>query len=141
MLLMLYDLILAFKISFLSSFFFFFFSPKILHKGELGHIYNIGTPREVSNLEVAHQLGALFGHKEGDESYITFVENRMFNDFRYKLNTDKLVQLGWQPEVTFEDGLRRTVEWYAVHCDNWTTQQLQGALVPHPRLQGSLGEK
>eukprot|EP01105_Mastigella_eilhardi_P000813 TRINITY_DN1095_c1_g2_i1.p1 TRINITY_DN1095_c1_g2~~TRINITY_DN1095_c1_g2_i1.p1 ORF type:complete len:400 (-),score=144.45 TRINITY_DN1095_c1_g2_i1:81-1217(-) len=114
---------------------------KILVYGQIGEIYNIGTAREVSNLEVATKLAAIFGHSEGCMSdHITHVDNRLFNDFRYNLDLSKLTNLGWSAEVDFDDGLRRTVEWYRQFgSKNWTPQQISCALVAHPRLQGVSG--
>jgi len=100
----------------------------ITHKGVVGNVYNIGTDFEISNLDVAR---ILLKHFEKDESHIQFVENRPFNDCRYKINSDKLLALGWKPEVTWEDGIKRTIDWYKANMKNWSS--VEGALVPHPR--------
>lgn len=68
-------------------------------------MYNIGTDFEISNLDVARVLLKAFGK---DESHIQFVENRPFNDCRYKINSDKLLALGWKPQVTWDEGIHRT---------------------------------
>ena len=102
----------------------------ILHKGTVGEIYNIGTHREISNLEVTKQLTQLF-HKDFDQS-VYYVENRCFNDKRYALDTSKLNSLGWKPEVNFEEGLQKTVDWYLAHRENW--ERTDEAIVPHPRF-------
>jgi len=100
----------------------------IAHKGEVGNVYNIGTDFEISNLGVAKILLDHFGK---DEKHLQFVENRPFNDCRYKINSDKLLALGWRPEVAWEQGIKRTVDWYAQNQNNWAS--IQNALVPHPR--------
>jgi len=107
----------------------------IAHKGTIGQIYNIGTDFEVSNLDVAKSLIKKFGYSE--EEYIRFVEDRPFNDSRYKINSDKLLRLGWKPKTSWEDGLQRTIDWYMKNMGNWGT--LDSALVAHPRegLRGS----
>jgi len=101
----------------------------ITHKGAIGNVYNIGTDFEISNLEVAKKLIKMF---DMDESkYIQFVENRPFNDCRYKINSDKLRLLGWKPNVSWEEGLAKTIDWYKDNMRNWAS--LENALVPHPR--------
>lgn len=71
------------------------------------------------------QLGA------DEEKWIVFVEDRNFNDIRYHINFDKLHDLGWTPKVTFEEGLRKTIEWYTSNRDHF--DNISSALVPHPR--------
>ena len=55
----------------------------ILHKGSVGQIYNIGSNTEHSNLEIAHKLIEMHGLADQRDKYITFVEDRVFNDKRY----------------------------------------------------------
>lgn len=105
----------------------------ILHKGQIGEIYNIGTNKEISNIEVANKLLDLyniFGENRNDKIY--YVDNRYFNDQRYTLNTDKLNKLGWKPEISFEEGLKKTIEWYFKNKNHW--ENVDKAIVPHPRL-------
>jgi UDP-glucose 4,6-dehydratase len=73
----------------------------ILFKGVVGKIYNIGGSQERTNLDVAKQLIRLSGC-ENPESMMTFVPDRVFNDFRYHINSDKLFELGWR-EVRSRD--------------------------------------
>lgn len=65
------------------------------------------------------------------KEHIVHVPDRLFNDLRYPLNCDKLVAMGWGETVTWEEGLRRTVEWYREFSDNW--DDVESALVAHPR--------
>jgi UDP-glucose 4,6-dehydratase len=96
-----------------------------------GQIYNIGTDFEITNLEVARALLNAFSYEAQESTWITFVEDRNFNDVRYHIKSDKLCELGWKPEVAFEDGLRRTIAWYAKHKDHF--ENILSALVAHPQ--------
>ncbi|KAH7682059.1 UDP-glucose 4,6-dehydratase protein [Dioscorea alata] len=102
----------------------------ILHKGEVGHVYNIGTKKERSVLDVARDVCKLFSLDP--EAAIKFVENRPFNDQRYFLDDQKLENLGWTPRTQWEDGLKKTMEWYTRNPDWWG--DVSGALLPHPRM-------
>ncbi|ELP85275.1 DTDP-glucose 4,6-dehydratase, putative [Entamoeba invadens IP1] len=105
----------------------------ILREGVIGETYNIGTDREISNLEVAQHLLNIFAVPKADqEGRIYHVENRCFNDQRYTLDISKLKALGWAPTVGFEEGLKLTVDWYLSHKKNW--ERTDEALVPHPRF-------
>eukprot|EP00455_Lapot_gusevi_P001944 TRINITY_DN1074_c0_g1_i1.p1 TRINITY_DN1074_c0_g1~~TRINITY_DN1074_c0_g1_i1.p1 ORF type:complete len:373 (-),score=121.63 TRINITY_DN1074_c0_g1_i1:169-1287(-) len=104
----------------------------ILHKGKTGEIYNIGTQFEISNLEVARTLLAEYGLADKENEYLTFVRDRDFNDRRYHIDNSKLTQLNWQPEVNFEDGIKKTIAWYRQN-QNWFGD-IEHVLVPHPRV-------
>ena len=84
----------------------------ILIKGVDGNIYNIGSKNEFSVMEIASKLIQILKSSDDIDEYIEFVEDRNFNDFRYSISNDKLIQLGWSESVPFEEGLRQTVEWY-----------------------------
>ncbi len=81
----------------------------IIRKGQAGEVYNIGATEERSNEEVAQMVLRHFGK---DSSWIMRVPNRPFNDQRYQVDSRKIVDLGWQPEVGFDVGLARTIAWY-----------------------------
>ncbi|XP_075481606.1 trifunctional UDP-glucose 4,6-dehydratase/UDP-4-keto-6-deoxy-D-glucose 3,5-epimerase/UDP-4-keto-L-rhamnose-reductase RHM1-like [Primulina tabacum] len=102
----------------------------ILHKGEVGHVYNIGTKKERRVTDVARDVCNLFD-MDPDKS-IQFVENRPFNDQRYFLDDQKLKNLGWFERTTWGDGLKKTIEWYTSNPDWWG--DVSGALLPHPRM-------
>lgn len=86
---------------------------KILFSGKLGEIYNIGTDCELSVLDVAKILvKKIIGEDVNYENYITFVEDRKFNDIRYAINSNKLRELGWKEEVKFDEGLSQTIKSY-----------------------------
>ncbi|KAL5582603.1 hypothetical protein UlMin_015045 [Ulmus minor] len=102
----------------------------ILHRGEVGHVYNIGTKKERRVIDVAKDVCGLFSLNP--DTQIKFVENRPFNDQRYFLDDQKLKNLGWVERTTWEDGLRKTMEWYVKNPDWWG--DVSGALLPHPRM-------
>lgn len=110
----------------------------ILHRGEVGHVYNIGTKKERTVIDVAKDVCKLF-NLEADK-VIQFVDNRPFNDQRYFLDDQKLKSLGWSERTTWEEGLRKTMEWYVANSGYWG--DVSGALLPHPRtlmMPGSEG--
>lgn len=102
----------------------------ILHKGEVGHVYNIGTKKERRVIDVAKEICRLF--KMDPDTHIKFVENRPFNDQRYFLDDQKLKNLGWFERTIWEEGLRKTMEWYVSNPDWWG--DVSGALLPHPKM-------
>jgi len=82
----------------------------VLDKGRDGEIYNIGGDRSLPNLDVVRKILAATGMPE---SLIKNVEDRPGHDRRYALTSAKLVrETGWKPQVDFESGLARTVQWY-----------------------------
>ena len=102
----------------------------ILHRGEVGHVYNIGTKKERRVIDVARDICRLFSLDP--DTHVKFVENRPFNDQRYFLDDEKLKNLGWFERTTWEEGLRKTMDWYVKNPDWWG--DVSGALVPHPRM-------
>jgi len=102
----------------------------ILFKAQVGFIYNIGGSNEHANIDVARELIKLVGYEKTDEM-MTFVEDRVFNDLRYHINSNRLHALGWKEEVSWEEGLRITFEWYKKHSSRFGN--IDNALVAHPR--------
>ncbi|MGH7902773.1 MAG: dTDP-glucose 4,6-dehydratase [Candidatus Dormibacteraceae bacterium] len=88
----------------------------VLHRGELGEVYNAGTDVEASGLEVAHAILELLGKPAG---LIQHVADRPGHDRRYALDSAKLRSLGWRPEIGFGRGMEMTVRWYVEHQDWW----------------------
>lgn len=90
----------------------------IFHKGKIGETYNIGGNSEKKNIEVVTTLCRLMNKKMNKpdgyyEKLITFVKDRAGHDLRYAIDFTKLkTQLGWQPSVTFEEGIEKTIDWY-----------------------------
>lgn len=81
----------------------------VLREGTTGEIYNIGSGDTRTNLGVTKTILELVG---GNEDQITFVEDRPGHDQRYALDISKFERLGWEPEWTFEEGLKETVDYY-----------------------------
>jgi dTDP-glucose 4,6-dehydratase len=89
----------------------------VLERGEVGETYNVGSGVERSIEEIADLVLGLTGKPE---SLKTIVPDRPGHDRRYLLDSSKLRrELGWQPEISFEDGLGSTVEWYRANRDWW----------------------
>lgn len=98
----------------------------VLQKGDPG-IYNISSGEEKTNLEVVETILKIMGK---DENLIEFVEDRPGHDFRYSLDSSKIRELGWRPRVSFEEGIRRTVEWYLQNKLWW--ERLIDEKILHP---------
>ncbi|MFZ1654240.1 MAG: dTDP-glucose 4,6-dehydratase [Candidatus Moraniibacteriota bacterium] len=82
----------------------------ILRQGKIGETYCIGGDGEEQNIWIVKQLLALLGK---DESLIEYVKDRPGHDRRYAIDYGKIErELGWQPQVTLEEGLAKTVEWF-----------------------------
>eukprot|EP00466_Bigelowiella_natans_P004736 jgi/Bigna1/54005/estExt_Genewise1Plus.C_270076 len=105
----------------------------VLFKGQIGEIYNVGTKDEISVLEVTKAIIGAYGLKKEEDKWIEFVADRHFNDQRYYISVQKLEELGWKPKVSFEDGIKRTIDWYKSNTEHWAEDDIAGALVPHPR--------
>ena len=103
----------------------------ILHKGKVGDIYNIGGNNELPNIQVAKEIIKCLDLQDQEETLLTFVPDRAFNDLRYTINSDKLNALGWNEETPWEEGLRQTVEWYRSNTGRYGN--IDSALVAHPR--------
>ncbi|XP_031554858.1 dTDP-D-glucose 4,6-dehydratase-like [Actinia tenebrosa] len=106
---------------------------KILHDGQDGETYNIGSDIEISILELAKRLIRKIKGEETEEGiheYLKFVMDRPFNDKRYPMDSSKVKALGWEPKVSWEEGLNKTLEWYSCNFQNWPTAER--ALTPFP---------
>ena len=90
----------------------------IYQKGKTSHTYNIGGNNERQNIDIVKTLcrimDRMLGRGEGEsEKLITFVTDRAGHDFRYAIDSSKLQkELGWRPEVKFDEGFEKTVAWY-----------------------------
>jgi dTDP-glucose 4,6-dehydratase len=90
----------------------------VLLGGRPGEAYNVGGPDECQNLEVVRRILQLTGR---DESLIEYVTDRPGHDRRYSLASDKLrAELEWEAAVGFDEGLRRTVDWYRTNEAWWS---------------------
>lgn len=104
----------------------------ILHKSASGKTYNIGGNNEWKNIDLVRLLcrimdEALERSPGTSEGLITFVKDRPGHDKRYAIDASKIrTELGWEPTVFMEEGLRKTVEWYLHHQD-WLDGVTSGA--------------
>lgn len=81
----------------------------VLHKGELGEVYNIGGHNEKTNLEVVQTIIKALGKSE---ELIQYVPDRLGHDRRYAIDPSKLERLGWVPVYSFDSGIQQTITWY-----------------------------
>lgn len=87
----------------------------VLHKGKIGEVYNIGGHNEKTNLEITRLILEAMGK---DENYIEYVKDRPGHDRRYAISNDKITkELGWTPSITFETGIKLTIDWYLNNLD------------------------
>lgn len=113
----------------------------IMQRGKPGAVYNVGSDTEKTNLQVVKDLIRTFGFGENEESkHIEFVKDREMNDRRYDIDSTKLHELGWAPKVSWEDGLKKTKDWYCnpANLTRWASYE-QG-LVAHPTLEAPADE-
>ncbi|MDX9855208.1 MAG: dTDP-glucose 4,6-dehydratase [Candidatus Moranbacteria bacterium] len=90
---------------------------KIVREGKIGETYCVGGNAEKTNLEITHKILELMG--AGEDS-IEYVEDRKGHDKRYAIDFSKIKdELGWEPSVTFEEGIKETVEWYENNEEWW----------------------
>jgi len=96
----------------------------ILQKGKIGETYCLGgKDSEVANLDLTKKLLVLCGR---DESYIEYVKDRPGHDRRYSIDYTKAkTELGWEPLITLDEGLKETVDWYKEHTD-WVARCKSG---------------
>ncbi len=88
---------------------------RVLENGRPGEVYNVGYGQPVANLEIIRRLLRLL---DRSDELIEYVKDRPGHDRRYALSTDRLRrELGWNPAVDIEEGLKRTVDWYRGHAD------------------------
>lgn len=104
----------------------------IFHQGVLGDTYNIGGNNEWKNIDLVKHLCRLMDQKLNrnageSEQLITYVTDRAGHDFRYAIDSSKLMsELAWKPSVTFEQGLEKTVDWYLANQE-WLNHVTSGA--------------
>lgn len=92
----------------------------VLLHGRAGEVYNIGGSPEAEweNIRVTREILSILGKPD---SLMRYVEDRLGHDRRYAVDYSKIKsELGWEPKVRFEDGLRQTVEWYLQNRQWWT---------------------
>ncbi len=101
-------------------------------RGKGGEVYNFGGRCEMANLHLTKKLLALLGKPE---SLIKYVQDRPGHDRRYAIDCSKAErELGWTPAVTFEEGLRQTIEWYQANQE-WVNHVRSGEYLKYYDLQ------
>lgn len=104
----------------------------LFHKGRIGETYNIGGFNEWKNIDLVHLLCKVMDKKLNQpdgtaQELITFVKDRPGHDLRYAIDASKINnELGWQPSVTFQEGLELTVDWYLSN-QKWLDHVTSGA--------------
>lgn len=89
----------------------------IIKKGKIGETYCLGGNSELSNLELAKMILELMGESEDK---IEYIKDRPGHDLRYAIDFSKAKkELGWEPEISFEQGLKDTIEWYKNNKEWW----------------------
>ncbi len=95
----------------------------IIQNGKVGEVYNIGGHNEKTNLEV---VKIILNHLKKPESLIQYVKDRAGHDLRYAIDPSKISkELGWIPKTKFEDGIKKTIQWYIVN-ELWINNILTG---------------
>ena len=95
----------------------------VMEKGTEGRVYNIGGEAERRNLEI---VKAILKALDKPESLIRFVKDRPGHDWRYAMDISLIrSELGWEPRISFEDGLKSTIQWYLEHRD-WVDHVISG---------------
>jgi len=96
---------------------------QVLQKAPPGEIYNIGGCCEKANLQV---IDAILKRLDKPNSLIKYVTDRPGHDRRYAIDADKIItELGWQPSVSFEEGINKTIDWYIENQD-WLGNVVSG---------------
>ncbi|HOY09598.1 MAG TPA: dTDP-glucose 4,6-dehydratase [Candidatus Omnitrophota bacterium] len=93
----------------------------ILTKGRIGENYNVGAQTTKKNIETVRTILSILGKPH---SLIQFVKDRPGHDIRYSLNADKIRRLGWEPQISFEEGMKTTAAWAVDHYD-WLSDKLK----------------
>lgn len=89
----------------------------VMRKGRNGEVYNIGGHNERTNLQVVKTILKELGKPE---TLITYVKDRPGHDMRYAIDPTKIrSELGWQPETSFDDGIKQTIRWYLNNRTWW----------------------
>ncbi len=106
----------------------------VLQDGSLGETYNVGGNSEKQNIDVVRTICDILDEKtaplasgEPRQSLIRFVQDRAGHDRRYAIDASKIkADLGWEPTLQFEEGIRLTVDWYLQNSD-WVSSVLDGS--------------
>ncbi len=95
----------------------------IIHNGKVGEVYNIGGHNERTNLQVVKTIINALGKSE---NLITYVTDRPGHDMRYAIDPTKIHnELGWLPETSFDEGIKKTIQWY-LDNEKWWKNIISG---------------
>ncbi|MGI6595627.1 MAG: dTDP-glucose 4,6-dehydratase [Candidatus Ratteibacteria bacterium] len=103
----------------------------VLHKGSEGAVYNIAGGNDKENIFVARKI---VEYLNKPESLIKFVPDRPGHDIRYSISCEMVKELGWRPEILFEEGLSQTIEWYK-NNEPWWKKIKSGEFMEYYRKQ------
>jgi len=107
----------------------------VLHRGKEGEVYNIGGQSEKTNLSVAKTI---LDHLGKPHSLLRFVTDRPGHDRRYAIDFSKIQKtLGWAPSISFEDGIRQTIDWYQGQQEWWREIKTGEYLDYYQRMYGN----
>lgn len=112
----------------------------VFHRGKAGEVYNIGGKNEQQNIDVIKKLLFIIAEKtEKDRdalmNLIAFVKDRPGHDRRYAIDPSKIEKdLGWKPEVSFDEGLSKTVDWYLSNR-SWWERIISGEYMEYYKIQ------
>lgn len=112
----------------------------IYHEAASGTTYNIGGHNEWTNIDLIHLLCEIMDRKLGrpegkSAELITYVTDRAGHDLRYAIDSSKLQEdLGWEPSITFEEGLEKTVDWFLENKD-WLENVTSGQYLDYYKRQ------
>ena len=109
----------------------------ILHQGKTNEVYNISTKDEKTVKNVAKDILEIHGRTFEDGAKL--VKDRPHNDLRYFLDNTKLLDLGWEPKISWDVGLKQTAEWYACEDNLKGWKNYESALEPHAVTVSKLG--
>jgi dTDP-glucose 4,6-dehydratase len=105
---------------------------RVIEQGKPGKVYNIGGDNELPNLELTRRLLGLLGK---DDSSIQYVKDRPGHDRRYAVDHSKITcELGWEPQVSFDQGLAETVAWYRDN-ESWWRRVKSGEYLEYYKKQ------
>jgi dTDP-glucose 4,6-dehydratase len=107
----------------------------VFQKGKPGQVYNIGASNELPNLEI---IKLILNHLNKPETLIEFVKDRPGHDKRYAIDSTKIqYELGWKPAFTFEEAIKKTIDWY-LRNDLWWKRIVSGEYQDYYKLQYQL---
>jgi len=92
----------------------------VIKEGKKNEIYNIGSGFETSNNNLVKTIAQIMG---ADIDLLEYVEDRKGHDFRYSLNSSKLIQMGFKFENHFMSNLKKTIEWYLENPEWWASKE------------------